>query len=291
MSEANLQSRKFLAHVEINHWEVYHYMKPFLLNDLHCHSHLSSCCRDESMTPEAILEHAARQGYSAVCLTDHLWDRAIPGASSWYAPQDIDHVCQSLPLPQSESVPFFFGCETELPANNIPALAREHFARFDFVAIPVNHMHMKGLVRPEGVDTPEKMAELVQTRLERLLEQDLPFAKIGLAHLTCSLMFSEGSVADVVRCMSESRLLAIFRGYAQAGAGIELNAQAFAEWEARKEDLLRIYRAAKEAGCKFYGSSDAHSRAALQGVPKVLPQVIAALGLDASHQYSVPQAR
>ena len=135
------------------------------------------------------------------------------------------------------------------------------------------------------------MAELVQTRLERLLEQDLPFAKIGLAHLTCRLMFSEGSVADVVRCMSESRLLAIFRGYAQAGAGIELNAQAFAEWEARKEDLLRIYRAAKEAGCKFYGSSDAHSRAELQGVPKVLPQVIAALGLDASHQYSVPQAR
>ena len=181
MSEANLQSRKFLAHVEINHWEVYHCMKPFLLNDLHCHSRLSSCCRDESMTPEAILKHAVQQGYSAVCLTDHLWDRAIPGASSWYAPQDIDHVCQSLPLPQSESVPFFFGCETELPANNIPALAREHFARFDFVAIPVNHMHMKGLVRPDGVDTPEKMAELVQTRLERLLEQDLPFAKIGAA--------------------------------------------------------------------------------------------------------------
>ena len=146
----------------------------FRLEDLHVHSHLSSCCMDERMTPNAILAFAEAHDYASLCLTDHLWVRAVPGASGWYAPQDIDHVRSSLPLPKSEKLPFYFGCETELPANGIPALAREHFELFDFVVIPPNHMHMKGFVRPEGVDTPKKMADCVTDRLENLLNLDLP---------------------------------------------------------------------------------------------------------------------
>ena len=259
----------------------------YAINDLHCHSTLSSCCKDAGMTPEAIYAHALAAGYSALCLTDHLWDAAVPGASGWYAPQDIEHVRRALPLPQGP-LRFRFGCETELPANGEPALAPEHFALFDFVVIPVNHMHMKGLVRPAGVDTPKKMARLVEDRLERLLERDLPFEKIGLAHLTGSLMFAEGSVADVVAEMNEGRLLRIFKGYAEAGAGIELNASCFEGWEGREEEMLKVYRAAREAGCKFYGCSDAHAVAELDSVPRVLPDVIRSLGLTEAHQYQIP---
>ena len=91
----------------------------FLLNDLHCHSTLSSCCSDPAMTPQVILEHAERSNHQALCLTDHLWDAAVPGASEWYAPQDIEHVRSALPLPQGKQLRFRFGCETELPANGI----------------------------------------------------------------------------------------------------------------------------------------------------------------------------
>ena len=52
----------------------------FLLNDLHCHSTLSSCCSDPAMTPQVILGHAERSNHQALCLTDHLWDAAVPGA-------------------------------------------------------------------------------------------------------------------------------------------------------------------------------------------------------------------
>ena len=54
----------------------------------------------------------------------------------------------------------------------------------------VSYTHLdvyKRQVRPAGVDTPEKMAKLKEDRLERLLELDLPFQKIGIAHLTCGL--------------------------------------------------------------------------------------------------------
>ena len=257
------------------------------LEDIHCHSGLSSCSRDAQMTPEAILSFAEEQQYRMVCVTDHLWDSAIPGSSSWYAPQDIEHVCAALPLPKG-SVPFFFGCETELPASGIPALTREHFDLFDFVVIPPNHMHMAGLVRPDGVDTPQKMARLMEDRLENLLTLDLPFEKIGIAHLTCDLMFKEGLVSDVIAAMDESRLLRIFEGYAKAGCGIELNAFAFHEWDTRREDKLRIYRIARAAGCRFYLSSDAHHPAQLSAVPERLPKVIEALGLTEADRYRLP---
>lgn len=260
----------------------------FLLNDLHCHSTLSSCCTDPRMTPKTILDYAEQQGYSALCLTDHLWDAAVPGASDWYAPQDIAHVRSALPLPQGNRLRFHFGCETELPANGIPALAPEHFEQFDFVVIPVNHMHMKGLVRPAGVDTPSKMATLVENRLERLLELNLPFHKVGLAHLTVGLMFSEGSVADVVACMNEARLLRIFKGYAQAGAGIELNASCFEGWGDRQEEMLLMYRIAREAGCLFYCCSDSHSVEKMADIPRLLPNVIRTLGLTDAQQYRIP---
>lgn len=259
----------------------------FLINDLHCHSNLSSCCHDERMTPDVILKFAEEHDYSAVCLTDHLWDAAIPGASKWYSVQDIDHVFKAAPLPKGK-VPYYFGCETELPANCVPALAKENFDRFAFVVIPPNHMHMKGLVRPEGVDTPEKMAVLMEDRLEKLLECDIPFRKIGIAHLTCSLMFGEGSVADVVSHMNEARLLRIFKGYAQAGAGIELNAFSFGEWETRPEETMLIYRIAKEAGCLFYACSDAHSVEDLARVPDILPKLVKELDLTSADQYRIP---
>ena len=74
-------------------------MKFPLNHDLHCHSVLSECSSDPEMTVERILRHAEEHGYSVQCISDHLWDAAVPGASKWYAPQDIAHVKQSLPLP------------------------------------------------------------------------------------------------------------------------------------------------------------------------------------------------
>ena len=149
-------------------------------------------------------------------------------------------------------------------------------------------MHMDGLVRPEGIDTPEKMARLMEDRLENLIAQDLPFEKIGIAHLNCNLMFKEGSSIDVAAAMDESRLLRIFEDYAKAGAGIELNGYDFGTLDARPEDTLRTFRIAKAAGCKFYCSSDAHHPEALKRVPEVLPRVIDLLGLTEADRYSIP---
>ena len=263
-------------------------MRYIVDHDLHIHSNLSTCSRCPEQTPERIAQYAVDMGLKTICITDHFWDEKVPGASAWYAPQNFPHISLCKPLPQPQGVQFLFGCETELPANGIPALAKDHFDLFDFVIIPPNHMHMDGLVRPAGIDTPQKMARLLEDRLENLIMQDLPFEKIGIAHLTCKVMFPEGCASDVAVELDETRLLRIFEGYAKAGCGIELQAFSFLEWDTRREDCLRIYRIAKAAGCKFYLGSDAHHPDWMEAVPDRLPKVIDALGLTESDRYLLP---
>lgn len=248
-------------------------MKFAVNHDLHCHSVLSSCCADPAMSVQAIYERAQREKLEAQCVTDHLWDAAVPGASAWYQSQDIAHVEQSLPQiaalrqSQAEGEPkLYFGCETEYCGDGKLGLAPEHFDRFDFIIIPPNHFHMKNFTRLETADTAEKIAELFTKRLEELSQMDLPWHKIGIAHLNCSLTFAEGDYTKVFRTMDEDRLKAAFSsmvfrcaGKTRVPVGIEINTSCFGPgWEEHQEDHLRLLKIARDAGCRFYVGSDAH---------------------------------
>lgn len=262
-------------------------------HDLHFHSFLSSCSGDPEQTPEAALAHARAHGYSSLCVTDHFWDSpAVPGASAWYLRQDLGHVRSALPLPDGGDVRFSFGCETEWCGGDALGIAPAHHGAFDFIVVPPNHFHMKGFVRPEGVDTEEKAAILLVERLEGLLARPLPWHKVGIAHLNCRLMFSEGDLGAVLRAVPEDRFRAAMRAFAERGAGIELNCGCFAEnlrrpgW--REEDELRLFRLAKDEGCRFYLASDAHHPGGLAVVPDFGPGIVSALGLDSRHLYRIP---
>ena len=89
-------------------------MKYTFDHDYHIHSKLSSCSRHPEQTTERILAYARKNSFKTITLTDHYWDETVEGASSWYAPQNTEHIRQALPLPQAEGIRFLFGCETEL---------------------------------------------------------------------------------------------------------------------------------------------------------------------------------
>ena len=259
-------------------------------HDLHIHTNLSSCCYDMGMTKETILDFASKSNYEAICFTDHLWDRDVKGPSIWYETQDISHISQLLPLPVSDKIRVMFGCEIEYSLQGL-SLDPEHFDLFDFVVIPVNHFHMTGFTRPEDYDTPEKIAELFTRRLEDLVCMDLPWEKVGIAHLTCSLTFPDSGdgLYRVFRLMPEKRLSNIFRFLAKRGTGIELNAGCFNPgWTAHEDDILRIYRIAKNEGCRFYCASDAHSIGGFGGVFQNLGEPVKLLAPDDSYRYIVP---
>ena len=270
--------------------EVLHLTAFSIKHDLHCHSILSMCSSDELMNFPAIVAHAEQSGYDTVCLTNHLWDgdRYAPGIYDWYAAQDISHIQKALPRPESKSVRVLFGCETEYCGGAKIGLNKMHHDLFDFIVVPLTHMHLIGFVRPKEIDTEQKMAELLIERMEEIQVLDLPWHKVGIAHSTCSLIFTQGDVVKVFDAMDEDRLYRALHGFAKKGVGIELNACDFVNWQNSPESFLKQYRIAKAAGCKFYCASDAHTRESMDTIDLTLPDVVSALELTENDRYIVP---
>ena len=225
--------------------------------DYHIHSFLSTCAKDPAQTPERILQYALEEGLTEICLTDHYWDSAVPGASDWYVPQNFDHVAQYRNLPQTEGVRFFFGCETDMDKNGVIGLPASRFDDFDFIIVPTTHLHMSMAIGDKNAPC-EYRAKIWVSRFDALLDSGLPLHKVGLAHMTCNLIYRESfeKVLETLSLIPDEELVRLFTRSAAAGCGIELN-----YWDMKHIDnpvVLRFYRIAKECGNKFYLGSDAH---------------------------------
>ena len=268
-------------------------MKFQVNQDLHCHSTLSACCGDPNQTIQAIYERAVRQGLATQCVTDHLWDSAVPEPSRWYAPQHVKRgkaELEALTAGRTEGPRMVFGCETEYCGGTKLGLSRENFDEFDFVIIPPNHFHMINFTRDERINTEEAIAELFVQRLEQLTLLDLPWKKVGIAHLNGYLTFREGDPVKVYSIMDEERLKKAFTFLAARGAGIEINTSCFeAGWREREDDQLRLFRIARDCGCKFYIGSDAHSVEGMEGMLEVAREVVDLLELTEEQRYRIPE--
>ncbi|MBQ8640603.1 MAG: hypothetical protein IJ480_00165 [Clostridia bacterium] len=231
-------------------------MRYIVDHDLHIHSQLSLCSNDPAQTPAAILAYGEENHLKTLCLTDHMWDPAVPGASGWYAKQPYERTCEALPLPQSSFVKFLFGCETDQDRHCTVGCSRALMDRLDFIIIPTTHMHMDGFTL-DGSEGVEERASLWCSRFDAVLNMDLPFHKIGIAHLTCSLIYRNHHI-EVLKAIPESEYHRLFAKAARVGVGIELNFPSLTLTEETREPTLLPYRIAREEGCKFYFGSDAH---------------------------------
>ena len=225
-------------------------------NDLHIHSHLSRCSRDPEQTTDAILKYALDNNLKTVCVTDHYWDENVEGPSDWYAKQDYAHIAQNLPLPQADGVKFLFGCETDLREDLTLGISPAVYDKFDFIIIPTTHLHMEGFTCRGDEDAQER-AKLWVKRFDAVLNMNLPFHKVGIAHLTCHLMHPEHYL-ETLELLTEKDYTPLFRKAAKLGVGIELNFPVDSVTEESKDLILLPYRVAKAEGCKFYFGSDAH---------------------------------
>ncbi len=256
-------------------------------HDLHIHSKLSSCSNDERQSTADILKYAEDNGLGCVCVTDHFWSEMVDGASEWYKPQNFAHISESLPLPQSDKVRFYFGCEAEMDKHFKLGIAPEDFDRFDFVIIPTTHLHMRNFTIEEGAGI-ERRAELYAERLERLLSYDLPFDKIGIAHLTCPLI-APGDFSDhieVINRVDDQTFSRLFAKSAAVGVGIELNLNASSYSVEQFDMIMRPYKIAKCEGCKFYLGSDAHHPERFDGMIDNFKKIVEYLDLKESDKFN-----
>ena len=266
-------------------------MKRFIIDqDLHLHSTLSACSRDPLQNPARIVEAEKANGVSLMCLTDHYWDSAITGASDWYAPQNFEHIAASRPLPVEDGIRFLFGCETDLRHDLTLGIPQERYDDFDFIVIPTTHMHMTGftITTPDAASL-EARARLWVERLDALLSMPLPFHKIGIAHLACPLI-APSSRADYLKVLDmipTREMERVFQKAADKGVGIELNAFDMRFSDAEADTVLRMFRIAKAAGCRFYTASDAHHPEDFLQFKPLLERTIDLLGLEEADKFQI----
>lgn len=230
-------------------------------HDYHIHTYLSSCSRNPEQNIDFILGYAKQNGLRSLCITDHFWDDAVEGSSKWYAPQNLEHIREILPFPDDAEVNILFGCEGELRRDLTLGISREKFDCFDMIVIPTTHMHMSGFtVSEDGSETVEERAALWVERLDALLSMDLPFRKVGIAHLACFLINrkSEEDYLATVKAIPDGEMTRLFTKAAGLGVGIELN-DGDMKHALKYETVMRMFRIAKECGCKFYLGSDSHN--------------------------------
>lgn len=252
-------------------------------HDLHIHSKLSLCSSDPGQNTDAILRYAADNRLSTICLTDHFWDASVSGASEWYKKQDFAHISLALPLPRKEGIRFLFGCETELDRHLTLGIAPENYDKFDFIIIPTTHLHMNGFTC-RGDEDAEERAGLYIRRLDAVLDMKLPFEKVGIAHLTCGLMY-QGHHIEVLERITDAEFHRLFAKAAEKRVGIELNFNSLALTDDDREQTLRPYRIALEEGCRFYFGSDAHHHAGLAAEKANAENIVSLLGLTEADKF------
>ena len=117
---------------------------------------------------------------------------------------------------------------------------------------------------------------------------DLPFAKIGIAHLACDLIAKpRENFLRVMELLDQSEMERVFAKAAKVGVGIEINQYDFDVTEEELEIISRPFKIAKAQGCKFYLGSDAHSPDGFDTTERLFNRAIDTLGLTENDKFHI----
>ncbi|MBE6583352.1 MAG: PHP domain-containing protein [Ruminococcaceae bacterium] len=261
-------------------------------HDLHIHSRCSICSEDPGQTVERILQYAKDEKLHTICLTDHYWDEDVYTWNQFYKPQGFAHVSSVLPLPKADGIRYLFGCETDMDADANLGIPERRYDDFSFIIIPTTHFHMGTFVlTQEENDDPtlRGRADGWIRRFDEVLSKDLPFRKVGLAHLGTTLLDTRSREAylKVMDLIPTEEMERLFAKAAELGVGIELNRDDMMFKDDEEDRVLRMFRIAKNQGCKFYLGSDAHSQHWLINSRDVFERAIHRLGLEESDKFII----
>lgn len=242
-------------------------------HNMHVHTTLSVCCSDPAATPAAYLARAVEEGVRLIGFSNHYWDESIPlkpyykpahgvdiGAIGFYSPQDTAHVLQIKEQIPNDTwgIRVLVGCESEYCGGRHIGISREKAALFDYVLIPVAHLHMPGFTCP-GDEPPEEVAQ----RLVRYFHEVCEFDYIdGIAHPFAPLVYQD-RLPELLGTISDDTLAGCFAHASESGIAIELNGGCILRRYDGPNPYLRIFTIAKRMGCHFYFGSDAYAVSSL----------------------------
>lgn len=240
------------------------------MHDLHFHTSLSACAPQESSL-KTMLAALKKAGVTTAGVANHLWDPGVPGASPWYAPQNVKHVLAikeeyaALSPEERQGIKLYFGCETEYVGQGRVALKSENAELFDYVLVPAHHFHMKYTVRPAELEKADAVGKLMLDRFIECCNIDFAF---GIAHPFMVLGYA-GREDEILETLSDDDFYRAFSHAASKNKSVELNIHILDQKTKRDAENLpfeyrRMFTIAVQCKCKFHLGSDAHDTQRLE---------------------------
>lgn len=231
-------------------------------HDFHIHTNLSLCAEQDT-TVAYYVRRAEEIGLTKIGFANHFWDEKIEGANGFYEPQNLAHVeqlKQELAKVTSEKVQTYFGCEVEYDTvHQAPSITEEVAERFDYVIVPNSHTHM--IMPKECFEPWQKHADFMVEAYENIINSNVSRYITAMAHPFEAVNCPHYSA--LIDLISDDRFKYLFDATAKKDIAVEINIGNYHEMA--DEDIIncsqiRMFRIAKECGCKFIFGSDAHNR-------------------------------
>lgn len=261
-------------------------MRYVLDHDFHVHTQLSHCSSDPEQNPTRILQYAKDNNLKTVITTDHYWDERIHSETGSHG-IDTSTALSWGPYPQEDGIRMLLGAEADIDINGVLGIDRKTYETFSFITVSSTHMHLNGFTC-RGDETLEERIDMFIRRWEIILDTDIPHNRTGISHLTAPHAFPEGDRRELLDHIPTKEFRRLFARSAECGLGIEINTNTFLEDGiilTGDPSLYRPYLLAKEAGCKFYFGSDAHTPAGFTNVKRIAESIIDDLDLKESDKF------
>lgn len=240
-------------------------------HDFHVHTK-RSLCADQEVTVKDYLEVMRKNGISKVGFSDHFWagtpiekiseDKDV---REFYTIQNFAHVktireeIAALSEEDKDGMKIYFGCECEYdPYVGDLAITEEYAEQFEFVIVPNSHTHM---MMPKTFYQPyEKHKEFMIEAYMNVIHSPLSRYVTSMAHpfeaVCCP--YDNRILMDMI---TDDEFRRMFSATAEKGIAVEINIAGIREKtpeEIADDPVIRMYRLAKECGCKFTFGSDSH---------------------------------
>lgn len=252
-----------------------------ITQDLHVHTNLSVCAKPAA-TFDMYMETAKEKGITTVGFADHLWDdtyeHVCPG---FYRKQNVDRVLSLKDVMRPvEEIDVYLGCEAEYdPKICGVALSPENAEKFDFVIVPVSHTHM---VMPKDLYEPiEKHKQFMLDAWRNVLNCDVTKYVTAMAHPFQPVCCPYGW-EPMIEYITDDEYKYAFDMAAEKNVAVEINLAGLrwkSEENIKASPLMRMFRIAKDCGCRFTFGSDSHNQGGHEGYNRAGEYVSELLGL------------
>ncbi len=265
-----------------------------ITHDFHIHTSLSFCA-NESATIDAYVKIAKQIGLKKIGIANHFWDSKIPRIDTYYKTkydvgfydnQDFEHILKDKPEIEkykNSCVEILFGAEAEYdPIRRGVGITEEVAEQLDFLLVPNSHTH---------ATMPISMYEPYEKHLQFMIDAyndilDCPISKYvtAMAHPFSAVAcpYPNSILYDL---MPDDEFKKLFYKTAKKGIAVEINTGVFRKLSPDEIELnprIRMYKLAKESGCKFLFGSDAHSDDVHKNYISILQKITELVGITES---------